>query len=310
MIRKSQLLVRSGRVAIPALLLGFLLGTAFPLRADVLEVYQVQAGDTLLAIANRYSTTTEVIRARNGMSPDDLIYIGQTLTIPVGVRSLPSTNNGAGSQTPNASSPTSSPRTTRILGRLATVTGRGARIRSQRSASARIYFAPRSGMQVIATEHVSGWWGVYMSNGAIGWIPERYLRVSSVDLVGTNPIAGGDDGVIRVALQYLGVPYRYGGSTSRGIDCSALIQRAFQVSRGITLPRTAAEQARVGMEVPPDQLRAGDRIYFSRSGTRIDHCGIYLGNGQFVHASGSSQNVTISGLYGTKYSSWYRIARR
>ncbi|MGQ9728401.1 MAG: C40 family peptidase, partial [Candidatus Fervidibacter sp.] len=86
----------------------------------------------------------------------------------------------------------------------------------------------------------------------------------------------------------------------KGLDCSAFVQRVF-AARGIKLPRTSAKQAEVGIPVPVSQLQPGDRLYFAVKGNRIDHCGIYIGNGLFIHASGRHNAVVISSLYEPLY---------
>lgn len=285
----------------------------------VYEVYKVAQSDTMEAIATRFSTTTDHIRRRNGLAPDGQIYVGQSLIIPVGARD---TEQGSTQATyvsastnavpPPQAQPQAKPSNQRVVGRLGTIVARGARIRSGRSAGARTYYAPQSGMQLVVTKQLGDCFGVLMSNGATGWVPAKYVRLESVELVSRYPEGGGGaaGSVVQEAYRYLGVPYHYGGNGAGGIDCSALIKRTYLASRGVSLPRTAAEQARVGAEVPVNQLDAGDRLYFSRSGRRIDHCGIYIGNGQFIHASGAASRVTVNSLYEQKYWNWFRVARR
>ena len=98
------------------------------------------------------------------------------------------------------------------------------------------------------------------------------------------------------AKSWLGTPYRFGGDDRDGIDCSAFIQKVFEVE-GEKLPRTTQEQINVGSEVGLDeQFQSGDRLFFAfgRLGKGVaDHTGIYIGNNQFIQAS-SSKGVTIS----------------
>lgn len=98
------------------------------------------------------------------------------------------------------------------------------------------------------------------------------------------------------AKSWLGTPYRFGGDDRDGIDCSAFIQKVFEVE-GEKLPRTTQEQINVGSEVGLDeQFEPGDRLFFAfgRLGKGVaDHTGIYIGNDQFIQAS-SSKGVTIS----------------
>ncbi len=84
------------------------------------------------------------------------------------------------------------------------------------------------------------------------------------------------------AEQYLGVPYVWGGLSSKGMDCSGLVRMAY-AAQGRTLPRDAWQQALEGREVPADSLRPGDLIFFGRK--KITHVAIYAGNGEYIHAS-------------------------
>ena len=106
---------------------------------------------------------------------------------------------------------------------------------------------------------------------------------------------------VRVALvaeaqKYIGNPYVYGGtSLTKGTDCSGFTMRIFQ-KFGISLPRTAAEQARTGTKVSLSDVRPGDLIFYGSS-KRISHVVIYIGNGQVVHASSKRTGIKISDMY-------------
>lgn len=105
------------------------------------------------------------------------------------------------------------------------------------------------------------------------------------------------DSVVQFAREQIGRRYVFGGtSPTRGFDCSGFTQylgRAF----GVNLPRTAAQQARVGQEIPRDRnlLRPGDLLTFGR-GNRVTHIGVYVGNGRYVHASSGRGQITESNL--------------
>ena len=99
-------------------------------------------------------------------------------------------------------------------------------------------------------------------------------------------------GVVSIALQYLGVPYVWGGSSpSTGFDCSGFTSYVF-AQVGVYLPHHAASQYGMGTPVPYDQLAPGDLVFFSGLG----HVGIYIGGGQFVHAPHTGDVVRISSL--------------
>jgi cell wall-associated NlpC family hydrolase len=106
--------------------------------------------------------------------------------------------------------------------------------------------------------------------------------------------------LVKVAKAFLGVPYKLGGSTLKGIDCSALVKKIYEVFN-IQLPRTAREQFTAGKRVEKDQLEEGDLVFFKRAGNRA-HVGIYVGDNQFVHASSHSREVRIDHLDAPYYS--------
>jgi cell wall-associated NlpC family hydrolase len=99
------------------------------------------------------------------------------------------------------------------------------------------------------------------------------------------------DSVVAVARAQLGTRYRLGGESPRAFDCSGLVQYVMR-ALDYSLPRTAREQAKVGVAIPTDtaQLRAGDLLLFGRKG-KVTHIGIYVGNGRFVHASTAAHRV-------------------
>ncbi|GAB5466028.1 MAG: hypothetical protein Kapaf2KO_14640 [Candidatus Kapaibacteriales bacterium] len=111
-------------------------------------------------------------------------------------------------------------------------------------------------------------------------------------------------------MYWLGTPYRFGGLTEKGIDCSAFVREVFRNSGELELPRTAVMQYGVGAEVEREDLEFGDMVFFKTSRyARITHVGIYLADDLFVHAS-SRQGVTVSSLNSSYYKRTYRGARR
>ncbi|MCA0894831.1 NlpC/P60 family protein [Microbulbifer agarilyticus] len=108
--------------------------------------------------------------------------------------------------------------------------------------------------------------------------------------------------------EWKGIPYRLGGMSKRGIDCSALVYLIYRDHMGIELPRTTQYQALAGESIKRAQLRPGDLVFF-KTGRRGRHVGIYLEDGKFLHAS-VSKGVTISHLTDHYWKSRYWRARR
>ncbi|MBX0316847.1 C40 family peptidase [Planococcus glaciei] len=106
------------------------------------------------------------------------------------------------------------------------------------------------------------------------------------------------------AKSYIGTPYKWGGVTPTGFDCSGYILYVFNKS-GIQLPRTTREQYKEGTAVSKSNLKAGDLVFFNTTGSGVSHAGIYIGNNNFIHTS-SSKGVMISSIndpyyWGSKY---------
>ncbi|HEX4895557.1 MAG TPA: C40 family peptidase [Solimonas sp.] len=98
------------------------------------------------------------------------------------------------------------------------------------------------------------------------------------------------------ALGQVGRPYRYGGATSAGFDCSGLVQYVY-ASVGIKLPRTAREQHGMGETIDLDEAEPGDLLFYSFEGRRIDHVAIYLGDDQAVHAPANGRQVIVASVH-------------
>ena len=114
--------------------------------------------------------------------------------------------------------------------------------------------------------------------------------------------------IISESMQYLGVPYVFGGTSPSGFDCSGYVRYVF-AQAGIYLPRMADEQYECGYPVSTDELVAGDLVFFSTYDYGASHVGIYLGDGSFINAS-SSRGVAIDSLYSSYWGSCYIGARR
>ncbi|MFT4045921.1 MAG: C40 family peptidase [Solimonas sp.] len=102
--------------------------------------------------------------------------------------------------------------------------------------------------------------------------------------------------IVLDALGQVGRPYRYGGTTPSGFDCSGLVQFVYAQS-GIKLPRTTREQHQIGRKIDLENAVPGDLLFYSFGGHGIDHVAIYLGDDEAVHAPASGRAVIVAGVH-------------
>ena len=112
-------------------------------------------------------------------------------------------------------------------------------------------------------------------------------------------------GVVDIAMQYLGIPYVWGGASPSGFDCSGFVAYVF-AQMGVSLPHHAASQYSYGIAVSSDQLEPGDLVFFDGLG----HVGIYIGGGMFIHSPHTGDVVKISSLSDSWYAATFVGARR
>ncbi len=122
------------------------------------------------------------------------------------------------------------------------------------------------------------------------------------------------DNILSEAESYLGTPYRFGGTSRSGIDCSAFVLSVFGAAAGMNLPRVAAAQSQEGDSVEKTELQKGDLVFFSHRGSRISHVGIVeevTANGEvkFIHAA-TSKGVMVSSLDDNYWGPKFKFAKR
>lgn len=305
--------------------------TDLPREAIAGQTYQVRPGDTLAGISKRVGVTAEALAKANNLR-GNLIKPKQLLTVPSpdspspanpsttaasADRTQPAAKLARGAKTVRASVPAAKA-TYRVgkgdtLSRIAAKTGVSA-------AQLRELNALKDGkLRVGQTLRLN-------RKGAPAAVPPETTEVALLRINPELEEEEGDGGpahaeawkeierrkqenaallgqwttpeepklLVKVATGFLGAPYRLGGSSVTGLDCSAFVRKIYDMFN-ITLPRTAFEQARVGLPVPRSELAEGDLIFFNTR-RAFGHVGIYIGNNEFVHASSRNRKVRVDNL--------------
>ena len=136
-----------------------------------------------------------------------------------------------------------------------------------------------------------------------GHLPERPVP----DHAGAEPVDGYS--VAGTALDLRGAPYRNGGSDPSGFDCSGFVWYVF-AQHGLALPRTVADQYRIGDKVDPRSLEAGDLVFFRTDGRSVSHVGMSIGGDEFVHAPSARGEVRVERLGSSYWRPRFAGARR
>lgn len=200
------------------------------------------------------------------------------------------------------------------------ITGSLVRIRAGASTESEILFEVPENTQVLIMDPSSSWMKV-VYQGRIGYVSSEYIKVmddatASRSLSGSRPnsdAAAQAEKIIAYGKEYLGVKYRYGGSSPKGFDCGGFVKYVL-AEFGYKLPMGATSQyntTSVVTHIKRSELMPGDLVYWrSKSSKKIQHTGIYIGNDKFIHASSPGDVVKIDSMASGYYDKYYYGAAR
>lgn len=164
----------------------------------------------------------------------------------------------------------------------------------------------------------NGWYKILSDNGNEGWVYKDYIMISSRNNdIPTSRSANRTSGSVKIvgfAKEFLGKPYKWGANGPNSFDCSGFTSYVYG-HFGVDLPRTSSDQGKTGERVSMDELQIADLVFFDTEGGNngiVTHAGIYIGDGQFIHASSGSKakKVTISSLTDGYYKEKFVVGRR
>lgn len=185
-------------------------------------------------------------------------------------------------------------------------------IRSEASTESTVIGKVVCGDEIDVVEITNATWAKVRIGDRYGYVAREYLAVSR-DAVrlgsrsGKRPTSQGQS-VVEYAKQFIGTPYVYGGSSPSGFDCSGFVKYVYN-HFGVTLTRTSYSQANEGTYVARADLQPGDLVFFGSAGN-VHHVGIYVSDGNFIHAPKPGKTVRIETLNSGYYNNNYYTARR
>jgi len=197
------------------------------------------------------------------------------------------------------------------------IIGDNVHLRSQNSMDSDIITQLSLEAYVYIQGYSQEWYKVLTYDGQEGWIHKDLISVVINDGIENTVSRSANRTALKIVSEgkkLLGIPYRYGSSGPKSFDCSGFTSYVFKKA-GIELPRTSKTQATVGKKVSKSDLQAGDLVFFDTSGKYngvITHVGIYIGGGQFIHASSgrNAKKVVISDINTGYYNEKFVTARR
>ena len=187
-----------------------------------------------------------------------------------------------------------------------TITGSSVNFRTAPDTSAKVNAVLDNGQAVTVIDSQKPWLKVQLEDGREGWVHQDYVTSQTSEY---NRVRRSVE-VVNRARGFMGTRYVYGGGSGSGFDCSGFTMYVYR-QFGVQLPHNAAAQMGYGTPINRDELTPGDLVFFSTMGaSNVNHVGIYIGDGQFIHASSGSGVVRISPLNEGYYDSRYRGGRR
>ncbi len=217
-----------------------------------------------------------------------------------------------------------SPLGTQAANGVGTVQATDLNIRSAPSTDAGVIGQLNTGETVNILTKTGGAWFKIEYGGKIGYVHATYVTDSRnaapktqtpAENPGTAPdappISTKGQLIVDTAKKYLGIPYVYGGSSPSGFDCSGLVQYVFK-ELGVSINRVAADQTAHGTPITKENLQPGDVVFFHNTArySTINHVGIYVGDGNFIHAPQTGDVVKITTLDSGYYARTFVAARR
>lgn len=152
-----------------------------------------------------------------------------------------------------------------------------------------------------------GWYKVTYA-GNTGYVSSDYITITTEPATSTSSALG--DQIVALAKQYLGTPYVLGGNGPSSFDCSGFTKYIY-AQFGYSLNRTATDQLQNGVSISRDELQPGDLVFFKYNTSKpVSHVGIYIGNGEFIHASTNRYMVQIDQMNTGHYANVFVYARR